>query len=70
MFFVVQPYGRARDYKDATVVASLPTAVAAWEYLDSLHEKMAAGDVQLDFVDLVVVDEQRALVPRPSTNIN
>jgi len=70
MFLVVQPYGRAGDYKHATVLASLPTAEAAWDYLDTLHEKMAAADVQLAFVELVVVDEQRAPVSRPSTKIN
>lgn len=69
MFHVVQPYGRNGNYSEATVVASLPTAEAAWEYLDSLWARMAAKNIQPGTVELLVVDDGRRLIPRPSATI-
>lgn len=69
VFHIVQPYGPPGDFTKATRVASLPNAEAAWEYLDSLRARMAATEVPLDSVELVVVDDARRPVPRPSRMI-
>jgi hypothetical protein len=69
MFHIVQPYGPPRDYTKAAVVASLPNADSAWEYLDSLRLRMAATGAPLDSVELVVVDDSRRPVPRPKLSI-
>jgi len=69
MVHIVQPYGPPGDCTKATLVASLPNAEAAWEYLDSLRARMASTDVPLDAVELVVVDDARQLVPRPTRMI-
>jgi hypothetical protein len=69
MFHVVQPYGKQGDYGEATIVASLPTIESAWEYLDSLWARMAAGNVPPGALELVVVDDARRLIPRPSGTI-
>jgi hypothetical protein len=69
-FHVVQPYGPPGDYAQATVVATLPNAEAAWESLDALHARMNASEVPLDYVDLVVVDDERRPVSRPVKTIS
>jgi hypothetical protein len=65
MFHIAQPFGPPGDLHQATIVASLPTADAAWEYLDALRARMRSNEVPLDYVDLVVVDADRRPVPRP-----
>lgn len=69
MFHIIQPYGPPGDLTQATIVASLLTAEAAWEYLDALRARMNANAVPLDYVDLVVVDEERRPIERPRRTI-
>ena len=69
MFHVVMPYGPPGDFKEATRVASVPTAEAAWGYLDDVRVRLASLNVPLDIIELVVVDEGREPVPRPNEMI-
>jgi hypothetical protein len=66
MFHVVMPCGPCSDFKKATRVASVPTAEAAWGYLDDVRIRLASLNVPLDIIELVVVDERREPVPRPN----
>ena len=66
MFHVVMPYGLHGDFKKATRVASVPTAEAAWGYLDDVRIRLASLNVPLDLIELVVVDEGREPVARPN----
>ena len=66
MFHVVMPYGPSGDFKKATRVASVPTAEAAWGYLDDVRVRLASLNVPLDIIELVVVDAGREPVPRPN----
>ena len=69
MFHVVMPHGSPGDFKKATRVASVPTAEAAWGYLDDVRVRLASLNVPLDNIELVVVDERREPVPRPNPMI-
>lgn len=69
MFHVVMPHGSPGDFKQATRVASVPTAEAAWGYLDDVRVRLASLNVPLDNIELVVVDERREPVPRPNPMI-
>ena len=69
MFHVVMPCGALGDFKKSTRVASVPTAEAAWGYLDDVRVRLAALNVPLDTIELVVVDEGREPVPRPNQMI-
>jgi len=66
MFHVLMPYGPPGDFKKATRVASVPTAEAAWGYLDDVRDSLASLKLPLDIIELVVVDEEREPVPRPN----
>ena len=66
MFHVVLPYGPPGDFTKATRVASVPTAEAAWGYLDDVRVRLSSLNLPLDIVELVVVDEGREPVPRPN----
>jgi len=65
MFHVVLPYGPPGDFTKATRVASVPTAEAAWGYLDDVRARLASLNVSLDVIELVVVNEGREPVTRP-----
>lgn len=65
MYHIVQPYGGDGNLSKATVVASLETLQDAWEHLDTLHSRMSQNNVGLDYLTLVVVDDQRRAVRRP-----
>ena len=69
MLHIIQLYGSTGDLHQATIVANLPSAEAAWEYLDALRARMNANEVPLDYVDLLVVDEARSPVARPARTI-
>ena len=66
MFHVVMPCGPSGDFKKATSVASVPTAEAAWGYVDDVRVRLASLNVPLGSIELVVVDEGREPVPRPN----
>jgi hypothetical protein len=66
MYHIVQPHGGRDDFSKATVVASVRTLQEAWEHLDALHQKMSQNNVDYDYLMLVVVDEQRRAVARPT----
>ena len=66
MFHVVMPCDPSGDFKKATRVASVPTAEAAWGYLDDVRVRLASLNVPLSLIELVVVDERREPVPRPN----
>jgi hypothetical protein len=65
MYHIVQPYGDGGNLSQATIVASLGTLREAWEHLDALHSRMSQNNVRLDYVTLVVVDDERRAVQRP-----
>lgn len=62
-FFVVQPYGRHKAI-ESTVVAEVATADEAFAEIDRLAERMQRTGAPSDYIELIVVDEQRRIVPR------
>jgi len=69
MFHVVMPGGPPGDLEKATRVASVPTIEAAWGYLDDVRLRLALLKMPLGVIELVVVDEGRQPVPRPTQTI-
>lgn len=66
MYFIVQPYGSgAKRTRQATVVAVHPTVEAAYAALDAIAEKLNRKDLPGDYLELLVVDEDRQHVSRP-----
>ena len=47
----------------------VPTAEAAWGYLDDVRVRLASLNVPLGIIELVVVDDGREPVPRPNNMI-
>ena len=66
MYYIVQPYAGDGNLSKATIVASLETLQDAWQHLDALHSRMSQNNVRLDYLTLVVVDDQRRAVARPA----
>lgn len=65
MFHVVMPYGPPGDFNKATPVASVPTAEAAFGYLDDVRARLSRLKVPCVGVELVVVDDWRRPIERP-----
>lgn len=66
-FRVVQPYGRDRG-REATVISTHPTIPQAFAAIDALSARMVQTGVESDYVELIVLDADYQLVPRPATH--
>jgi hypothetical protein len=66
-FRVVRPWGQDKG-REGTVLSEHKTIAEAFSALDSIATDMAQTGVPGDAIELVVVDEQGQIVPRPGTH--
>ena len=62
-YFVVQPFGRDKA-REATIVYEATSAAEAFAEIDRLAEQMNRTGARADSIELLVVDENRRIIPR------
>ena len=62
-FHVVQPWGRDKA-RESTILSNHATAEAAFAEIDRLAEERASRGAPSDDIELLVVDQERRIVPR------
>lgn len=63
---VVRPWRPHDKAGQSTVVTERDTIEGAFEEIDRLSEQMVMSGAPSNYVELIVVDEQGRMVPRPN----
>ena len=67
-FRVVQPYGKDRGRKSTIISEGHATAAEAFAEIERISLEMVRTGAPSDAIELLVVDVERRIVPRPRTN--
>jgi hypothetical protein len=65
-FRVVQPYGRDKA-RESTIISGHHKAAEAFAEIDRLSSEMVRTGAPSNAIELIVVDANRRIVPRPRT---